>query len=549
MHKRKKGDILLKFKIRIYYYLMKFLLLAIFLLLELNNYAQWPKVFGHDSFDMTGRSIHESYDNGVYITGGVRLNSGSNSQGYIMKTDINGYFLWKRYFSNQFGSNVQGLSMCLNGDLLVSGEIWHSYDEDRDGFFAKLNSCGEKQWCKIIYEKGVSSNFENVLLPDGGFIILGGIWTYSYNRIWLYRIDSEGSLIWKKTLAPDTTYLQETGYNLTLTSDACVLVTGFTYTVREPGLAWSTPFWVKLDLDGNQQWALPWIPNTHNIGDFGRTRRDSKGNFYSGGNYGTLTKQDACIYKFTNTGDTLKHMIVFDQGDGSVIKALDFFSDSTLFLGQAWGIGSTGYSRVFKCDTTGNIIKSLNVPLDGMPVNYSVLSKDNKILGLSERLTLYGTPHLETCLFKFNQNLEYDSAYTIPRTYDSLCTGVIIPEETLDLDCEIVNVSEPIEAESGLNLIVYPNPSSSIITISLPDHFIEESRTGQFKVITTLYKLFGDKYIEIVNMNGRIMDSMLIPDDQTSIVVDISQWPQGMYMVRLINKGKVWAQGKFIKTN
>jgi len=508
--------------------------------------AQWPKIFGHDSYDMIGRSIHESYDQGIYITGAERLSLNADLQGYVLKTDINGYLLWKRYFENQNGSNVVGLSQYPDGGIIVSGELSPS-NQNRNGFFAKINNCGEKEWCKIIDEPGGSYCRENVILADGGFVILGGIDTYSYNRIWLYRFEADGTLIWEKTLIPDTTYFQETGYNLILTNDSCLLVTGFTYTVREPNLGWPTPFWLKMDLIGNQQWALPWIVTSHNVGDFGRTRQDCFGNFYCGGTYGTATREDACIYKFTNSGDTLKHMKVFDQGNASIVQALEFYQDSTLFLGVQWAIGNTGYSKVIRCDTIGNVINSMNVPLDGMTINFSDISKDNKILGLSERPTYNGTPHWETCLFKFNQNLEYDSAYTVPRTYDSLCSGVILPEETFDLDCEIVSVNEFEKGEGDLNLRIYPNPASTLITISLPDHFIEESRTGQFKVITIFYKLIGDKHIEIVNMNGQIMDSRILPDQQTSIVFDVSQWPGGMYMVRLVNKGKVWAQGKLIK--
>ena len=45
-----------------------------------------------------------------------------------------------------------------------------------------------------------------------------------------------------------------------------------------------------------------------------------------------------------------------------------------------------------------------------MPIDYSVLTSDNKIVAIGERAAP-GMTHWETCLFKFNQDLEYDSAY------------------------------------------------------------------------------------------------------------------------------------------
>jgi len=351
-------------------------------------------------------------------------------------------------------------------------------------------------------------------------------------------------------MEPDTNYFDETGYNLLLTNDSCVLVTGFNFFIREAGsgLGWFSPLWVKFDLDGNQLWDLTWYGDGFIHGDFGQTIQDAWGNYYGAGNDGYADQPNtSCFFKFSQEGVPLKKATVWNTVT-STTKSITFFADSTLFMGGAYGTivwGGQDHSMVLKCDTSGNVISSMDVPLYGFPVAYSALTTDNKVVALGERY-IESLNHWETCLFKFNQNLEYDSSYTVPRVYDSLCQHAVSPVETITLDCIIVDTEEPIKKPENSQLKVYPQPAATLVTIALPDYYVQEDNSYHIKTTTTWYQLHGDKTIELYNPYGQKIASYSLPDGETSITFDISNRAPGMYIARLVCKGKVWAQGKMI---
>ncbi len=525
----------------------KLFILLPLLFISFLSLAQWPKVYGHDTYDAIGRGITTTYDKGIGIAGSERLEENGSLIGYLRKIDINGSELWKRYFTvdaDLYSSTIVGISEGNDGSYLLTGQTLLPNNES-NGYAIKVNACGEKVWCNIFDIPGYSLCFDNKQLADGGYIILACYANYTYDRIWLYRLDAEGNLLWQKCMDPDTNYFDETGYNLLLTNDSCVLVTGFNYYIREPGsgLGWFSPLWVKFDLEGNQLWDLTWYGNGFIHGDFGRTIQDAGGNYFMAGADGFQEPgMKASFYKFTREGIPVKLVNVYDQGTASGAKSITFYQDSTLFIGGGYAIGNTGYSMVIKCDTTGNVIKTKDVPLYGFPVAYSALTTDNKVFALGERY-LNSSSHWETCLFKFNQNLEYDSTYTVPRTYDSLCPYAVTPTATINLDCITVDTEEPIKKPEGSRLKVYPLPATGIVTIALPEYYVMEENKFHIKTTTTYFQLNGAKTIEIVNLLGQKTATYNLADGQTSVDFDVSNWAPGMYLARLICKGKVWAQG------
>jgi hypothetical protein len=129
-------------------------LIILLILTPLFAIAQWPITYGHSTFDMIGRSLAIAYDDGVYITGAERLTNGGQLTAYVLKTDINGIQLWKRYIGDkQNYSNVLGVSQQPDGGIVISGETFQF--GNIDGFSMKLNSCGEKMMTILLYQREV----------------------------------------------------------------------------------------------------------------------------------------------------------------------------------------------------------------------------------------------------------------------------------------------------------------------------------------------------------------------------------------------------------
>lgn len=532
---------------------MRNTLLTLLCILSVAGYAQWPKVFGQNSYDMTGREIKRSYDGGILFSGAERLSPGWPLSGYLYKTDINGNLLWKRYTKytgNEYDVNILGLSQTPDGGLFLSGQFMKDY-ENSDGYYIRLNACGEKLWCGTVYIPGYTYCAQNFMLPDGSFIIHGEQTEFSWRRIWLYKISSSGEFLWGKSIQEaDSSYFHATGWRMQQTADSNILISGFADSERDslnPGWGWQTPFWVKFDYDGNELWDLPWLRETHDYGDASEAVQDINGHFICCGLLGPEGEFKASLFRIT--ADGVKEAVHSFSGFGTAsgLYTINYFQDSTLFLGGAYAIGQNGYTMVIKSDTAANIIKSKPVPsLYGMPVGYSAMTPDNKVLGMGERYSTAGD-RWEVCLFRFNSELEYDSLYSIPLTYDSLCPNPVIPQLDFTLDCPMVSVPEPEEVKKNLSLKVYPNPADEWITVELPEYYLDESSTGYVKIATTYHRLPGKKSIEVLNLKGQIVYSEEFEDDRASITINSGSWPSGMYLIRLINQGKVRAQGKVIR--
>jgi hypothetical protein len=239
----------------------------------------------------------------------------------------------------------------------------------------------------------------------------------------------------------------------------------------------------------------------------------------------------------------MKLVHVYNGGTASGAKSITFYQDSTLFIGAGYAVNLDGYSVIIRTDTAGNVIKTKNVPLYGMPVNYSVLTNDNKVLGLSERYAP-GMTHWETCLFKFNQELEYDSIYTQPRVYDSLCPHAVAPNQSISLDCVMVDTDEPLLTDLDQNLKLYPNPASDLLTVALPNKVTILDNRNHIKTTTTYYTLQTNKMIQLVNVSGQVLQSVVIAAGQNTAILDVSNLPSGMYLVRVLHGNQIWLNGK-----
>ena len=103
-------------------------------------------------------------------------------------------------------------------------------------------------------------------------------------------------------------------------------------------------------------------------------------------------------------------------------------------------------------------------------------------------------------------------------------TGCDSPEEVQD-SCEAngVNIDEQFIADK---LVIYPNPSSTQITLELPT-------TPQKNTILTIY-----------NLNGQQLITQPITEPQT--VVDINGLPSGVYFVKVVDDEKLM-MGKVVK--
>jgi hypothetical protein len=130
---------------------------------------------------------------------------------------------------------------------------------------------------------------------------------------------------------------------------------------------------------------------------------------------------------------------------------------------------------------------------------------------------------------KVNENLEYDSLYSFPFVYDSLCPFPI-PTDTVDCDCDLITgYGEPVPVAERYRVEIYPNPATEKVQIRLNDLVGNENREWK-KVI--LFDLFGRRVME--------------KDFVTETSLEAGRLNAGIYLVVAEQDGLVLARGKLV---
>jgi hypothetical protein len=129
-----------------------------------------------------------------------------------------------------------------------------------------------------------------------------------------------------------------------------------------------------------------------------------------------------------------------------------------------------------------------------------------------------------------NTNLEDDTLYTQPLTYDSLCPYQI-QSDTVDLDCSLfVNIEDiPTKEEYESTIRISPNPARDWISLTLPDIV----NPGEIQL--AIYNVFGQEVMKSeVNLQNRVVS------------LNVSNLSSGIYLSVCNDARRKAFKGKFV---
>jgi hypothetical protein len=164
---------------------------------------------------------------------------------------------------------------------------------------------------------------------------------------------------------------------------------------------------------------------------------------------------------------------------------------------------------------------------ENRPPSSIILSHNNKILVAGSYVV---DNNWDIYLWKMNSDLEDDTLYTQPITYDSLCPHEIL-SETVDLDCSLfVNIDEiPTKEEDESTIKIAPNPAREWVALTLPDNV----SSGAIDVI--IYNIYGQ---EVRKIN--------VTQQNRSFSLNISSLSSGFYLAVCKDAKKKIFKGKFV---
>jgi len=512
----------------------------------------WPKVYLQNKSTYP-HCADKSYDYGYLIGGRYVASDGVPIDGLMIKVDNNGNLLWyKSIAGNSDGSGVFDISNTIDGGIVIGGTT-HQYDSWGDPFIMKLNTCLENEWCRIYTVSQNRFDFTvSVEQIPGGYIayVFYGYDLWSNNKVHLYRLDNNGDLVWQQLYGQsDSLFLGSDGADMVVTSDYHFLISGYCY-YPDSGTTsprYLRPLLIKVDSTGNADWELPWryVSGEHFYGMSQRTIEDNQHTLYSCGRHiedeTTPPGDRPTMLKTDASGNEISyHDLVPDSRGGNFFN-INWFQDSTIEIDGGWSMTPSldGPVAVFRIDRNGNILDSATIVNSIYGFSDAIVDQDNKVFLVKGE---YIGNQFRTYAWKLNSDLEYDTLYTQPYVYDSLCPHPIA-SDTIPLDCVIVGLNEPFENPETGRLKVYPNPASDVLHMEIPDKLKSETHSPVFN-LTTVYHQWKSATLEVYDLFGKQVFSKEINHGEKLLDLDVSAWPRGMYVVRLVYNGKTVSTAK-----
>lgn len=526
-----------------------------FILFSELHAQQWHRIYFPNKSSVIN-SVFESNDKG-YTLGGNYQPGGTPSNGLIIKTDINGNMLWSKTVSSSGDfTRICDLNSTTDKGYIITG-ITGEQSLFFNPFIMKLNGCAELEWCRIFNTPNENQEWgQSIWQIPGGYIAL--FLAYGDDpqneRIWLYRVDNEGDLVWKQVYAQtDSAIYDENSVRMCLTNDYHFVINGFCY-YPDPGSPWPQilrPFIIKTDSTGTVEWELPWalINGENYYGESYASVTDNQGTIYSSARHivhgGPSPGDKPCLIKTDANGNEIGYADFFPTVAIGSTSSINWFADSSIALGAFWTdqVGYDGNVGVVKCTRSGNLIKSKPMFISQHLFADAVTTFDNKLLLAGGFFDGIWRSHA----YKLNSELEYDTLYSHPFVYDSVCSHPI-PSDTILMDCVVVGLGEQEKSSENTSMVVYPNPASDLIQIRFPEQIMTRQKAISF-TISTYHSLWKELKLEIYDLYSRMKINQTIPFDQKQITLRISNWMNGMYIVRLIYNNQVVASTKFIKTH
>jgi hypothetical protein len=530
---------------------------------------EWVREFWN--YERTGMAdLITAYDNGYILLNYINWNY-QNKWAWVIKTDVNGEIIWDKKIGNGIdGTKFKSVHQESDGSLLLAGGTMWIDPQYGDPMFMKLNACGEKEWCRIfpqtvpyksfpfglnIYPLSQGEGYLGLVIQWGGSFV-----PPQYRGIWLFRMDSNGNLLWIKNVFDE---VHPQGWNEIpkamlkskfLTDggkEKFVITVEIIYNDFELPYGWDKTMLCAVDEDGEELW---WAIHQQDEQFFGHPRasiEDKYGNFYTVGRSGNYTTPvyHPSLFKTGKIGEKLFHKLIIDSTEYAHSFCINIMNDTILDVGGAWSYpGSPDYAAIARTDTNGNLIMEKIVLENWNGLGHSTKTIDNKQLYVT--MVPFGPSYFKVLLFKFNYDLEYDTLYTQPFDYDYLCDNLPIASDTIGIDdCDIwTGFPDEIEFRTAQYLLIFPNPADNRVTIQLPEYTADERKWGTMTSRHYNLQYHQHATLRVFDLFGRqVMEHSLRNTEGNSVELDISTLPSGIYLVNLFEKDKLMSSGKFVK--
>ncbi|MHC1707732.1 MAG: T9SS type A sorting domain-containing protein [Bacteroidales bacterium] len=485
----------------------------------------------------------EQYDKGYLSTGW--FGPAYYPSSWLAKTDVNGNQLWYKTLTvNGFtGFAINEITESSDGSIYLAGGIGDG--ATLDGFVMKLNTCGEREWITKFYTPGHYDWTWHVTADaDGGctgLILNGDDYSGMADRLKLVHFSSNGQIEWTNYLLNDDSLARISDIrSMIKIQNSAYLLSGFIYYSSHinPNYYYYHPYIIKVDSAGSLVWQKIINKTSDDGGLIMSAYMDTTAPaYYLFGNNNTIINwpgyyiMNPCLYKLDFNGDTIyTKRIITDTASSAhytvCADSMRFITSFDMDVGGPWW-----YQFLMKTDSLGNLMKYKKVIDDLYPMKV-LKTFDGKILVLAVTSTVTTPVDFDTYLFKFNQDLEFDTLYTQNFNYDYLCPNPI-SNDTVWCNNPVIIGMDELVPDLRNNLTIYPNPANDMVAVKLPSYLVTKQNGPVFhstfiqfnqtykKGVLQIFDSFGRKVMEFPTAQG-------IPEIQ----LNINQLNNGLFVLR-----------------
>jgi hypothetical protein len=270
----------------------------------------WTKTFGGSNNDY-GWSVQQTTDSGYIITGYTSSFGSGSSDIWLIKTDSSGDTLWTKTFGGTHTEQGYSVQQTTDGGYIIVGKIWSVSAGTYDVWLIKTDASGDTLWTKAFGESGNEQGLSVQQTTDLGFIIVGTKISSGgfYHDVWLIKTDTSGDTIWTKTFGGDS---DDECLSIRQTEDEGYIIAGSTasYSAGTDYDVWL----IKTDASGDTLWTKTFGGSDNDYGS--SVQQTTDGGFIligettpAGGSY-----LDIWLIKTDASGDTLWTK-TFDRGE------------------------------------------------------------------------------------------------------------------------------------------------------------------------------------------------------------------------------------------
>lgn len=461
-------------------------------------------------------NIEETYDDGYSIIAGVGNNS---NQLELIKLSIDGDTLWtKEYYSTNIYYPMD-IEVTHDGGFTICGYTNKIDSGFGEPFVLKLNACGIEQWERYY---GNLNNYEYAThikqITNGNYILL--VKYLSLNeRITLMELDSAGNIIWQNNFTHNN---NSEPYELLLTSDGGYLITGITYTPmpEDSNIVWLRGMAIKIDSLGNEEWNKVICINSHTVSaTYSSIEMEDKGFLISAMMVDSINwSRNLGCYRLNKYGDFIWYNDITNQETYKYYgKFIRKFNNNKYVIVASKFDECDDYNHslsLFTIDSTALVLDSLSLDDFFLRLNSAIITRNNRLVVSGAKVY---PNDWDVFIYKFTEDLEFDSLYDSNIYYDSICDLI----KFLPVDIELEN----------MRIIAYPNPTCEGINIRIDNYNLENYT------------------VELINSAGVVSRKMKNTNSENCFI-ECNDLKGGIYFLRIIfNEQQIISRKVIITSN